>query len=80
MTFAFAATAIGAVINIILNYFLIRMYGGVGAAISTVVAQLFAAYGAYAFFPRTREIFIIQTKAILMISPIKVVFNKIKKL
>ncbi len=80
MTLAFAATAIGALINIILNYFLIRIYGGAGAAISTVVAQLFAAYGAFAFFPRTRKIFILQTQAILMINPIKMVLDNFKKI
>jgi PST family polysaccharide transporter len=50
MSLAFAATATGAVINVVLNLFLIRTYGGIGAAISTVIAQLFASYGAYALF------------------------------
>jgi PST family polysaccharide transporter len=79
MSLAFAATATGAVINVVLNLFLIRSYGSIGAAISTVIAQLFASYGAYALFSRTRRIFVIQTKAILMLSQINLLFKKARQ-
>lgn len=68
MKFSFATTAIGAVINVILNYILINNYGVNGAAISTVIAQFIASYGANVFYSKTRVIFINQTKAILMIN------------
>jgi len=66
--FSFITTAIGAIINIILNYFLITKYGVIGAAVSTIVAQFVASYVTNALHPKARIIFISQTKAILMIS------------
>lgn len=67
MKFSAATTAAGAVVNIILNYFLIGSYGGLGAALATVAAQFIASYGAGAFYPQTRKIFIHQTKAITLL-------------
>ena len=65
MQFAFATTAIGAAINIVINLFLIPAYEGVGAAIATVISQAFASYIAGMFFPKTRRIFLAQTKALI---------------
>ncbi|BAY42993.1 polysaccharide biosynthesis protein [Scytonema sp. HK-05] len=66
MSFAFMTTATGAIVNLFLNYFLIKSYGGVGAAISTLVAQCIASYATNAFFPETRMFFIRQTKALIL--------------
>jgi O-antigen/teichoic acid export membrane protein len=65
MQFAFITTAIGALINVGLNFLLIPRYGGVGAAIATVVSQAFAGYVTGAFFSETRRIFALQTRALL---------------
>lgn len=67
LKFSAITAAIGAVVNIILNYFLIDKYGGLGAAIATMIAQIVAAYGVGAFYPRTRKIFLQQTQAITFI-------------
>jgi O-antigen/teichoic acid export membrane protein len=67
MKFSAATAAVGAVINVILNFFLIPKYGGLGAAIATVIAQAVAAYGVSAIYPPTRRIFIYQTKAISLL-------------
>lgn len=67
MKFSAVTTAIGAAINVVLNLFLIKSYGGLGAAIATVTAQIVAAYGVGAFYPPTRKIFIQQTKAIFLL-------------
>ncbi|MGB0562739.1 MAG: flippase [Spirulinaceae cyanobacterium] len=67
MKFSAATAAVGAVINVILNWLLIPKYGGSGAAIATVTAQIFASYIAGAFYPQTRSIFWRQTKALLLI-------------
>ncbi|MBD1806361.1 flippase [Microcoleus sp. FACHB-SPT15] len=67
MKFSAATTAVGAAVNVVLNYFLIDKYGGLGAAFATVVAQILSAYAVGAFYPRTRKIFIHQTKAITLI-------------
>jgi O-antigen/teichoic acid export membrane protein len=65
MQFAFATTAIGAAVNVVLNYVLIPTYEGIGAAIATVISQAFASYVAGMFFLRTRKFFVAQTKALI---------------
>ena len=67
MKFSAITAATGAAVNIVLNYFLIPQYGGLGAAIATVIAQIIAAYAVGAIYPPTRKIFIQQTKAITLI-------------
>ncbi len=66
-----ATTAVGGVINIILNLILIPRYGGLGAGIATLIAQMAASYVAHVFYPETRKMFWMQTKAIFMIGIIK---------
>lgn len=66
MKFTAATTAIGALVNVILNLILIKPYGGLGAALATVIAQFIASYAAGAFYPQTRRIFVHQTKAITL--------------
>jgi O-antigen/teichoic acid export membrane protein len=66
MTFALASTAMGAGINVALNYVLIPTYGGIGAAIATLIAQGFASYVATALFSHTRSFFWMQTKALML--------------
>ncbi len=75
MPFAFITSAIGAVINIVLNYFLIKSYGGVGAAMASLVAQCVASYFSYLLLPQTRIIFIQQTKALVLPSLFKRLLN-----
>jgi polysaccharide transporter, PST family len=55
----------GAVINIVLNIFLIPIYGGVGAAIATIIAQAVAALISNAVDRKTWKLFKIQIKSIL---------------
>lgn len=66
MKFSAATAAAGALVNIVLNYFLIPYYGGLGAAIATVIAQIVSAYAVGAFYPPTRKIFLHQTKGIAL--------------
>lgn len=65
----FYRTAVGCVLNVLLNITLIPLYGIKGAAIATVFSQAFANYFMDAFDPKTRGLFIIKTKAF---SPIKI--------
>ncbi|HEY9302264.1 MAG TPA: polysaccharide biosynthesis C-terminal domain-containing protein, partial [Phormidium sp.] len=69
--FSASTTAVGAVVNVVFNFLLIPTYGGLGAGIATVIAQAFAAYGANAFYPKTRVIFLRQTRALFLIDFIK---------
>jgi PST family polysaccharide transporter len=67
MRFSAATTAVGAIANVILNALFIPRYGGSGAAIATVIAQIFAAYLAGLLYRETRSIFWSQTRALLLI-------------
>jgi O-antigen/teichoic acid export membrane protein len=49
--FEFMATSLGVVANICLNFYLIPLYGGKGAAIATLISYAFACYLAGALFP-----------------------------
>ncbi len=75
----FYRTFFGAVINVILNLFLIRKFGGVGAAVSTLIAQMIAAYFYDIFNKKTRQLFFMKTKALFFIGVgknLKKVFNE----
>jgi PST family polysaccharide transporter len=58
-------TALGAVVNVVLNILWIPHWGGMGSAMATLVAQSIGSYFADAFDPRTRHIFRMKTRAYL---------------
>jgi polysaccharide transporter, PST family len=62
---SFRRTLMGAVINIILNFLLIPAYGGIGAAIATVISQAFASFLSNATHPRSRKIFQVQLRSLI---------------
>ena len=57
-------TALGGVINIGLNFFLIPRYGIIGAASATLVAQSIATFLSLSLFKRTRPLFLITLQSI----------------
>lgn len=59
----FYATVISAILNILLNYFLIKLYGIVGSAIATLVTQFLSLFISNYFFSETKRIFFIQLEA-----------------
>jgi polysaccharide transporter, PST family len=61
---ALSRTSLGVFINIVLNFFLIPAYGGLGAAIATLISQAFAAFFSHSMNPKTRIIFKVQLKAL----------------
>lgn len=61
----------GAVINVVLNIFLIPAYGAVGAAVATVVSQAFAAVLLNAVHAKTRGIFLAQIRSFLVFRYLK---------
>lgn len=63
----FLRTAIGAVINVMLNVFLIPVYGGMGAAIATLIAYFFATFFII-LLPKTRQHAILMLRSLFMIS------------
>jgi O-antigen/teichoic acid export membrane protein len=64
-------TLLGATANIILNFILIPIYGIIGAAIATIISQIFANYLYDLFDPDLREQFIMKTKSFIPIHLIK---------
>jgi len=64
--FSFYQTLIGAITNIILNIILIQRFGSIGAAISTLVSQIMAAYIVLALTKKTRLIFTFETNSLLL--------------
>lgn len=56
----FFRTLLGAMVNILLNLYLIPKYAGIGAAIATVISYALASFFANYFHPKTRRLFWIQ--------------------
>ena len=72
---AFKRTALGAIINIGLNIWLIPLYGGVGASIATLVAY-FAATFSILLFRQTRQQGVMMLKSLFLISFIQKLTNR----
>jgi O-antigen/teichoic acid export membrane protein len=64
--FSIYSQGAGALANVALNLLLIPTYGGIGAAIATVVSYACAAYFCLLLSPRTRPIFKMMTRALFM--------------
>lgn len=64
-TLALQRTLLGGVVNVLANLALIPLYGALGAALATLIAQMAAAYLFDAFHPATRTLFRSKTRAVL---------------
>lgn len=64
MKYSLVQTTSGCIINIGLNFILIPLYGGVGAAIATLIAQIFASFVINALIPKLRVLFMIELRAL----------------
>jgi O-antigen/teichoic acid export membrane protein len=71
---SFYRTAVGAIINILLNLWLIPLYAGVGASIATLIACASSAFYIL-LIPKTRQQGIMMLKSLFLIT----VFQKILK-
>ena len=72
-------TIIGAIVNVLLNFLFIPKYGIIGAAYATLITQVVASYLAYLTSKRTREIFLMQTRALFLIGFVQQVASFLKK-
>jgi PST family polysaccharide transporter len=66
--FSLYSTATGAFVNILLNYLLIPRYGNLGAAYATLIALFVASYLINIISAKTRTVFIMQTKSLLLLT------------
>jgi len=67
MKLSLQRTVVGAVMNVVLNLLLIPSYGGVGAAVATVISYAASGFLMNAFDKRTRPIFYFQVKALFFV-------------
>ena len=58
---------LGLLLNLVLNYTLIPLYGIIGAAIATLISQFFALFVSNVLWMKTRVIFYIQLKSLFLI-------------
>ena len=65
--FVMFTTIGGAVLNIILNYYLIPLYSGVGAAWATVISYSVTSYFVGLFIPKVRKLFVSQTLGMMVL-------------
>ncbi|HUH33997.1 MAG TPA: flippase [Daejeonella sp.] len=72
---AFKRTAIGAVVNILLNLWLIPLYSGVGASVAALAAYFAATFSIF-LFPQSRAQGIMMLKSLLLISIIQKLKNR----
>ncbi len=71
---SFQRTALGALINVVLNLWLIPLYGGMGASIATLIACIFSTF--YLLFLRqTRQQGIMMLKSLFLISAAQKIFK-----
>jgi O-antigen/teichoic acid export membrane protein len=71
---SFQRTALGAVLNIMLNLWLIPAYGGVGASIATLIACIFSTFYLL-FVPKTRQQGVMMLKSLFLITAFQKILN-----
>jgi O-antigen/teichoic acid export membrane protein len=64
----------GALVNVLLNFYFIPLYAGVGAAIATLISYAVASYLALFMFTSTRPMAWLMTRSLLF--PIRYFYNK----
>jgi len=73
LVFSLVTQGFGALSNLVLNYFLIPLYGGRGAAMATLISYASASYFSLSICKKTRPVFWMMTKSIF--SPIRYFFH-----
>jgi O-antigen/teichoic acid export membrane protein len=71
--FSLLTQGLGALSNVVLNYILIPVYGGQGAAWATLVSYAIASFFAVLLYPRTRPVFWLMLNALF--APVRYPFK-----
>jgi O-antigen/teichoic acid export membrane protein len=75
--FSMKCTAVGAIVNLVLNFFLIPSYGCNGAAVATFISQAVSAFLSSFFIVNLRTVGLMQVRAFLIpLKILKLSFNK----
>ncbi|WP_316786189.1 flippase [Pedobacter frigiditerrae] len=72
---SFYRTLTGAIINVLLNLWLIPLYGGVGASIATLIACFISTFYLL-FIPKTRQQGIMMLKSLFLVSAFQKIFKR----
>ncbi|TCC94118.1 flippase [Pedobacter frigiditerrae] len=72
---SFYRTLTGAIINVLLNLWLIPLYGGVGASIATLVACIISTFYLL-LVPKTRQQGIMMLKSLFLVSAFQKIFKR----
>lgn len=72
----FTRTALGAVLNILLNLILIPRFFGIGAAIATLISQFFSSYGFDLLSRKTYILFKMKTRSLLLVNIIRMALKR----
>jgi O-antigen/teichoic acid export membrane protein len=72
---SFQRTAFGAVVNILLNLWLIPLYGGVGASIATLIACFISTFYLL-FIPKTRVQGVMMLKSLFLFTAFQKIFKR----
>ena len=65
IVFSMITHGFGALLNVALNFFLIPIYAGVGAAIATILSYAMASYFSLFFYKKSKPIFWMMSKSII---------------
>ncbi|NQZ06012.1 MAG: flippase [Algicola sp.] len=75
--FSLISQVSGAVANVLLNLWLIPLYGAWGAAVATVISYAVTSYFCLFFFKRTRKLGFMMTKAMVFPLRLRAVFKRV---
>lgn len=74
--FSLITMILGTIVNVVLNYFLIRQYGAVGAIIATIISFTVTIFLLDIFYSKTRNNFLMMMKGIFSFYKINFRMNK----
>lgn len=77
--FSMVTQGLGALTNILINYFVIPEYGAIGAAYATLFSYSMAAYFSLLFTKKTRLIFVMMTKSLFSIFRIRRIYSSLNR-
>ncbi|MBE1300011.1 MAG: oligosaccharide flippase family protein [Alteromonadaceae bacterium] len=77
--FSMVTHRLGAIANVVINYFVIPEYGAIGAAYATLISYSMAAYFSLIVTKKTRIIFVMMTKSLFSIFRIRHIYSSLNR-
>jgi len=67
LVFSLITQGAGAILNVVLNFWLIPVYGVQGAAVATLISYAFASFFSLIFYEKTRPVFVMMLKSFITV-------------